>query len=133
MTEITAQAKTQPSKTSSSVFNYTERDGKVYFSISPGRIAVLKFGKSDVSIEKSYLYDTTKEMEKILSFVKYYASNLGYRMVRSDSELIGEYRLHTLLYKIGYKQKQTGTLNWDYDYDTRWYVNVASKILGFWR
>ncbi len=112
------------------VFNYKEENGKVYLSLNNEKQVVMKFGENDVSIEQSYLYSKTEEISYILSFVKYYLSEIGYEMKRDDSELIGEYKLHTFLYNIGYKQKQTGTLNWDYGYDKRWYVNVASKILG---
>ncbi len=112
------------------IFNYKEEDGKVYLSLNNEKQVVMKFGENDVSIEQSYLYSKKEEISYILSFVKFYLPKLGYEMKRDDAELIGEYRLHTVLYKFGYKTEQTETLNWDYGYDQRWYVNMASIILG---
>lgn len=111
-------------------FDYTETGNVVHLSTTDHGTVILQFGVGGVSIEDSHLYDSPESIAEILMFVRYYAAKLGYQMSRSNTELIGEYRLHTMLYQVGYKQEQTGTLNWDYDDDPRWYVNTASSVLG---
>ncbi len=112
-------------------FDYTETDEGILLNLQDHGQVHLKFGKGGVSITDSYLYDNPRSISDILMFTQYYAAKLGYKMERSNSELIGEYRLHTILYQIGYKQEQTGTLNWDYEKDPRWYVNAASSVIGW--
>ena len=92
---------------------------------------ILKFGAGGISIENAYQHDNPEDISTILLFSRYYSGKLGYDMSRSNAELIGEYRLHTILFYTGYKQEQTGTLNWDYGNDPRWYVNTASRFLGW--
>lgn len=112
------------------IFDYTETGDVVHLSITDHRTVILKFGNDGVSIEDSYLYDSPESIAEILIFVRYYSAKLEHQINRSNTELIGEYRLHTILYNAGYKPEQTGTLNWDYDDDPRWYVNTASSVLG---
>ena len=113
-------------------FHYTETaNGEVTLNLGDHGIASMKFSKDGVSITDSYLFDNSECLPTILRFVKYYAAREGYEIGRSNIELIGEYRLHTILYEIGYKPKQTKTLNWDFDEDPRWYVNTASSLIGW--
>lgn len=113
-------------------FHYTETEnGEVTLNLGDHGIASMKFSKDGVSITDSYLFDNGECLPTILRFVKYYAAREGYEIGRSNIELIGEYRLHTILYEIGYKPKQTKTLNWDFDEDPRWYVNTASSLIGW--
>ena len=44
---------------------------------------------------------------------------------------MGEYRLHNLLYSVGYKREQTGDADVDYVSNSRWYVNVVSSVFGW--
>ena len=113
-------------------FHYTETEnGEVTLNLGDHGIASMKFSKDGVSITDSYLFDNGESLPTILRFVKYYAAREGYEIGRSNIELIGEYRLHTILYEIGYKPKQTKTLNWDFEEDPRWYVNTASSLIGW--
>ena len=113
-------------------FHYTETEnGEVTLNLGDHGIASMKFSKDGVSITDSYLFDNPDCLPKMLCFVRYYAAREGYEIGRSNIELIGEYRLHTILYEIGYKPKQTKTLNWDFDEDPRWYVNTASSLIGW--
>ena len=113
-------------------FHYTETaKGEVNLNLGDHGIASMKFSKDGVSITDSYLFDNGECLPTILCFVKYYAAREGYEIGRSNIELIGEYRLHTILYEIGYKPKQTKTLNWDFEEDPRWYVNTVSSLLGW--
>ena len=113
-------------------FHYTEiANGEVTLNLGDHGIASMKFSKDGVSITDSYLFDNSECLPKVLRFVRYYATREGYEIGRSNIELIGEYRLHTILYEIGYKPKQTKTLNWDFDEDPRWYVNTASSLIGW--
>lgn len=113
-------------------FEYTETEsGEVTLDLGSYGIASMRFAKDGVSIRESHLYDNTECLPKVLGFIRYYAAREGYEIARSNTELIGEYRLHTLLYKIGYKPDQTENLNWDFSEDPRWYVNTASAVLGW--
>jgi len=113
-------------------FHYTETEsGEVILNLADHGSVKMKFSKGGVSIEESHLYDSPNCIPKLLCFVRYYASQKGYSIPRSNTDLIGEYRLHTLLFNVGYKPEQTGTLNWDFKEDPRWYVNTASSIIGW--
>ena len=113
-------------------FHYTETEnGEVTLNLGDHGIASMKFSKDGVSITDSYLFDNPDCLPKVLCFVRYYATREGYEIGRSNIELIGEYRLYTILYESGYKPKQTKTLNWDFEEDPRWYVNTASSIIGW--
>lgn len=113
-------------------FQYTETEsGEVTLDLGDHGIATMRFGRDGVSIGEAHLFDNPDCLPKVLRFVKYYAAQEGYGISRSNLELIGEYRLHTILFKIGYKPEQTETLNWDFDEDPRWYVNTASSVIGW--
>lgn len=112
-------------------FHYTEtEDGEVLLELGDHGIAAMRFSRDGVSIKEAYLFDNDACLPKVLRFIRYYASREGYSIPRSNIDLIGEYRLHTMLYNIGYKPEQTGTLNWDFNEDPRWYVNTASSFVG---
>lgn len=109
-------------------FQYTETSDKVVLTLKSGREACLVFGKSSVRVLNAYRYE--EETHELLVFVRDYAAEQGYQFRRPNTELLGEFRLHTLLYRVGYKREQTGDLDWDYEADPRWYVNAASRMLG---
>lgn len=113
-------------------FHYTETEsGEVRLDLGDHGIAIMKFSKDGVSITDAHFFDNSVCLPKVLGFVNYYAAREGYEITRSNVELIGEYRLHTILYKLGYKPEQTETLNWDFSEDPRWYVNTASSVIGW--
>ena len=113
-------------------FKYIEvKENEVSLDLDNSKTVTMKFVKDGVIIRDAYAFDNPESISKILCFVKYYAENKGYKISCSNVELIGEYRLHTILYKIGYKPEKTGTLNWDFCGDRRWYVNTLSAIFGW--
>lgn len=113
-------------------FDYTENtNGTVSLSLGSHENVTMRFNKNGVSIKESYLYDNELYLPKVLCFVRYYADKKGYEVPRSNTELIGEYRLHTILYSVGYEPEHTKTLDWEFDEDPRWYVNTVSSILGW--
>ena len=109
-------------------FQYSETSDKVVLTLTNGQKVELVFGKTAVRIIESYRY--TESISEILLFVREYGSKHGYTLQRNNTELLGEFRLHTCLYHTGYYQTQTGIFDWDYGVDPRWYVNAASRILG---
>ena len=113
-------------------FLYTEMDcGTILLDLGSDGVASMNFSQDGVSITDSYRFDNKDSLPVVLRFVRYYAAREGYDISQSNLGLIGEYRLHTILYKIGYKPNQTKTLNWDFNGDARWYVNTASLIIGW--
>ncbi len=112
-------------------FEYEEKNGITTLSLADGGRAELRFSKDGVSIRDSHLLDSPGNIAEMLRFVRYYAEREGYEITRSNTELIGEYRLHTILYNLGYEKESTGTTNWDFSDDPRWYGNTASRVIGF--
>lgn len=108
---------------------YCESGCKVALSLMNGEEVYLTFGAEAVTVIDAYRYEDYKI--EILLFVKEYGTRHGYEFKRQNSELLGEYSLHTILYKAGYKREQTGDLDWDYGEDKRWYVNVIGRIIGW--
>lgn len=79
-------------------FEYTESEsGEVTLDLGAYGIASMRFAKDGVSIKESHLYDNSECLPKVLRFIRYYAVREGYEIARSNTELIGEYRLHTIL------------------------------------
>ncbi len=108
---------------------YTETDGKTEVVLPSGITATLSFGKNTVSIYPSA--GTTHEDAAVLAtFIKGYAKKQGMSLSRPTTELIGEYRLHTILADLGYRTDRTDKADLEYDEDKRWYVNFASCLLG---
>lgn len=105
-----------------------EQDGEVELTFG-GECVRMVFGSSAVRIYDAYRH--TGFLYEILLFVREYAEKHGYEIQRKNTELIGEYKLHTVLYRIGYKRERTGDLDWDYVKDERWYVNVVSSVIGW--
>ncbi len=95
-----------------------------------GREVVIQFGSKSARVMNAYLYEEQSIFE-IIRFIRGYASEQGLGIERGNSELYGEYRLHTILYSMEYKPSQTKDVDLDYIEDERWYVNVCSKIIGW--
>ncbi len=109
-------------------FRYTETAGEVILTLTDGQTAHMIFGATAVRITDSHRY--TDSMHELLLFVRAYGAEHGYTFERANTDLLGEFKLHALLYRIGYKRSQTGDLDWDYGRDPRWYVNAASSVIG---
>ena len=64
-------------------------------------------------------------------FIRFYAEKNGYEVLKSNTQIIGEYRLHNILYTFGYKRAQTSDADIDLVRDGRWYVNAVSTVFGW--
>ena len=112
-------------------FNYTETEsGRVELTLRQGERVTIEFDETGAKVSDLYKYDDRPEMVKIIRFLRYYCEINRVKVRRDNSELWGEMRLHTALYKMGYKTAQTGVAEIDFYKDERWYVNVVSRVLG---
>ena len=91
----------------------------------------LQFESDSVKIIQSFKHSSTETIFQITQFVRYYAQGKGYEIERDVTEMYGEIRLHNTLYNLGYKRDKTGDCDLDYAADRRWYVNAASKLIGW--
>lgn len=112
-------------------FTYREEGKDVYLTLSDGQEIVLQFGDESVKMVCSYEHGTVDEIFQTVQFVRLYAIGKGYEIEREVTEMYGEIRLHNILYNLGYKREQTGDCDLDYIADRRWYVNAASKLIGW--
>ncbi|MBR1676608.1 MAG: hypothetical protein IJ706_04780 [Clostridia bacterium] len=116
---------------SESDFNYTETEkGKVELILNQGKRVTIEFDETSAKVSDLYKYDDRPEMVSIIRFLRYYCEINRFILKRDNSELWGEMRLHTTLYKMGYKTAQTGDAEIEFYKDARWYVNVVSKVIG---
>lgn len=113
-------------------FDYTEDTaGVVSLKVTEGNTMTLRFGKDSVKVIDSGKTVNRKTCIIVISFIRYYANEHTITITQSNIELIGEYRLHTYLYRIGYRTKQTKDTDVEYNGDPRWYVRAASKTFGW--
>ena len=112
-------------------FVYREEDGGVLLTLQNQEEIRLQFESDSVKIIQSYRHNGTETIFQITQFVRYYAQGKGYEIERDITEMYGEIRLHNILYNFGYKRERTGDCDLDYTLDRRWYVNAASKIIGW--
>ena len=98
----------------------------------PSRQTVdLHFREYNVEVSDSYVCNNIKDYYAVVLAIKSYAQSNGIEIVRSNTDLVGELRLHNFLYRIGYKQTETEDADLEYICDRRWYVNVASRVIGW--
>lgn len=113
-------------------FEYEESEkGRVELSLNKGKRVTIIFNETNAEIESAYRFDDREEIIKIIRFIRYYCDLIGVEVNRENSNLWGEYRLHTALYKVGFKRSQTGDANLDYESDKRWYVNALGSVIGW--
>jgi len=112
-------------------FTYRDEHGEVVFRLKDGEEVTIRFGENSAKIMESYRFNDRKAAIEIVFFIKEYALQNGYSVVRDITELYGELRLHNVLYVLGYKKLHTKDCDLDYVADSRWYVNAASKIIGW--
>lgn len=118
--------------TASSEYTYCESEnGRVVLTLETGEEVTLQFGKNAVKVFDSYAKSSRKEALTIVMFARNYASKKGYDMPRKNTELYGEYRLHAFLYELGIERQHTADSDLDYIQDRRWYINIASKVIGW--
>lgn len=97
---------------------------------SEGEISQLAFSSHKVKIFNSHIF-STEEIRSIVLYIIDYAEKYGIKISRSYKELCGEIILHKWLYKLHIKRAQTKDCDLDFTQDGRWYVNLLSKIIGF--
>lgn len=112
-------------------FDYTDKgQGFVVLILNPKDKVAIEFDETSAIVWDAYRYDDRPMMVKIIRFIRYYCNEHGVKITRENSELWGELRLHTTLYKMGNRQSQTRNADIDYTSDKRWYVNIMSSVLG---
>ena len=112
-------------------FTYREERGGVVYTLPRGTEITLQFGKDSVKILRSYQLRGIESIYGTVMFVRFYADEKGYEVPRKITEMYGEIRLHNMLYNIGYRREHTADCDLDYKADRRWYVNAASKFIGW--
>ena len=113
-------------------FDYEEYgNGKVILSLNEEKRITFLFGKNSVKVVDSYQTTSKEDSISVVMFIQYYAEKKGYVVLRSNTQMIGEYRLHNILYTFGYKRAQTSDADIDLVRDRRWYVNVVSSVCGW--
>ena len=111
-------------------FHYIE-DSTASVQLPSGQILDLHFRGNSVEVSDSYSCNNIEDCYAVVLAIKSYAQSHGIEIVRSNTDLFGELRLHNFLYRIGYKQDETGDADLEYICDRRWYVNVASRMIGW--
>ena len=115
-----------------SEFVYEEyENGKVILTLEEEKRITLQFGNSSVKVVQSYQATSREESISVMLFIRYYTRQKGLKVHRSNTQILGEYRLHNLLYTVGYKREHTGDADIDLVKDKRWYVNVLSSVWGW--
>ena len=112
-------------------FVYREEDGGVLLTLQNQEEIRLQFESESVKIIQSYKHNDTETIFQTVQFVRFYAQGKGYEIERDVTEMYGEIRLHNILHNFGYKRERTGDCDLDYAADRRWYVNAASKLIGW--
>ena len=102
-----------------SCFILTARSGKEYG---------LDFGGTSVKIVDSYAADREDCLD-IISALR--MLDTQDKFTRDNSDLMGELRLHKILYSLGIARKSTRDCDLDYTSDKRWYVETTSKLIGW--
>ena len=113
-------------------FEYEEsEEGRVELSLDEGVRVMIIFKETNVEVVGAYRFNDRADVVRIIRFIRYYCEKNDVKVKRKNSDLWGEYRLHTALYKVGYKRSQTGDANLDFESDKRWYVNALGSVIGW--
>ncbi len=114
------------------IFEYAETErGRVILTLDRQRRVNITFHKSNAEVADAYLFSERSDVIKIICFIRYYCEIHEIRLKRTNSDLYGEYRLHTILYDVDYNRAHTKNANIDYEKDDRWYVTATGKIIGW--
>ena len=111
-------------------FYYIE-GATAFVQLPSEKIVDLHFRENNVEVSDSYACNNIEDCYAVVRAIKSYAQCNGIEIVRPNTDLVGELRLHNFLYRIGYKRSETGTADLEYICDRRWYVNVASRVIGW--
>ena len=109
-------------------FDYTEADGEVNLTLTNGEVVRMQFGENSVKVYDAYRHKSA--VYEIVVFICAYGKENGSEVHRKKKELAGELKLHNLLYTVGYERGRTKDADVEYTADSRWYVNLASAVLG---
>ncbi|MGN0508830.1 MAG: hypothetical protein ACI4GX_06310 [Ruminococcus sp.] len=113
-------------------FDYYEcGNGKAVLTLHEDKEITLIFGDKSVKVVDAYQTTGKEEVVSVVMFIREYTRKHGLELKRSNTQIMGEYRLHNLLYLVGYKREQTGDADVDYVSDSRWYVNAVSSVFGW--
>ena len=96
-----------------------------------GKNVDLHFRENNVEVLDSYVCNNIEDCFAVVLAIKSYAQSSGFEIVRSNTDLVGELQLHNFLYRIEYKRTETEDADLEYICDRRWYVNVASCVIGW--
>lgn len=99
--------------------------------LPPGQTVNLHFQENNVEVSDSYVCNNIKDYYAVVLAIKSYAQSNGIEILRTNTDLVGELRLHNFLYRIGYKRTETEDADLEYICDRRLYVNVASRVIGW--
>lgn len=108
-------------------YSYEEKGGEVWLKTISGTVR-MEFGENSVKIYDAHRYKSA--VYEIAVFICEYGKENGCMMQRNKRELAGEIKLHNLLYLVGYKRVHAKHVDLEYTSDCRWYVNLASVVLG---
>ena len=106
-------------------------EDNVCLNVDGENTVVLHFGADSVRITDPYKVTDRGAILSVVCFVEDYVRETRGIQTRSKTELYGEFRLHNILYRFGVEREHTAELDLDYIADERWYVNAASKIIGW--
>lgn len=106
-------------------------EDNVCLNVDGENTVVLHFGADSVRITDSYKVTDRGAMLSVVCFVEDYVWETRGIQTHPKTELYGEFRLHNILYRFGVEREHTAELDLDYIADERWYVNAASKIIGW--
>ncbi len=113
-------------------FSYVEcGGGTVLLEMEGGRVATCMFKNSFVRVMDANLYVATEDYCKIIKFIYEYSKKHGIEIVREPSSMIGELRLHHIMFELGYKKERARDADLEYRGDVRWYVTLASDVVGW--
>lgn len=99
--------------------------------VPSGNLVSFAFAENVVIVYDSYLCKTQEDCIEVVFAIKEFANRNGISIPRSNSDLIGELRLHNFLYELGYRADHTKDADLEYINDYRWYVNVISRLIGW--
>lgn len=103
---------------------------KLKFSIYNLLITV---SKGTVVVKDSYKVKDRGTIVKVLNMIKEYVEDYGEGVStvfdhRSIKSLAREWVAHNNLYSLGYKEKETGSV--DFNYPQQWYISIVYWLLS---
>lgn len=110
---------------------YHMNGSNVCINLSSGKRVSFALRDNVAIVYDSFQCDTKEDCIKVVLAIKEVAKKKELLISRANSDLIGELRLHNFLYKLGYRTNHTKNADLEYIKDHRWYVNAASRLIGW--